>query len=288
MPPKRKKKFVAKPRPTAPQPNVLRKQIVTGVLIASALALVVTAINKISHLESKQITGVEVIGGRTIPKSQIEQIVNETLVGDYYRLIPKRFVFTYPEHTITENILRLDRVKSAKVTLKDTTVVVVFEEHIPMALWCTESDVQCHFIDQSGLAFALAPELSGGAFIRYAESGREPEKGTVGFGKDFLSANELFTEQLQSELGLYVTHIVKAGDYDTEYTVSGGGVIKVSQTVDLEQSFKNLRSILQSEDFIHLESGTFQYIDLRFGDKVFVNEEVGSADSASSSLQAEE
>jgi len=49
--------------------------------------------------------------------------------------------------------------------------------------------------------------------------------------------------------------------------------LKVSQLMPVADSFKNLQSILSSEEFIHLQNGAFQYIDLRFGDKIFLNEE---------------
>ena len=42
---------------------------------------------------------------------------------------------------------------------------------------------------------------------------------------------------------------------------------------------ENLKTILVSEEFSHLKPGNFQYIDLRFGNKIFVNEEeVGSVE----------
>jgi hypothetical protein len=35
----------------------------------------------------------------------------------------------------------------------------------------------------------------------------------------------------------------------------------------------NLMAVISSPDFSHLKPGNFQYIDLRYGNKVFVNEE---------------
>ncbi len=118
--------------------------------------------------------------------------------------------------------------------------------------------------------------------MRYIENGVKPEKHQIAFTNEFVKNNQAFIEQLKDEMGIYVTHVEKMADYDVEYTVSGGGQIKTSQTIDLDKSFKNLRTVLQSEDFIHLGSGEFQYIDLRFGDKVFVNEEVGVAEDVAS------
>ena len=48
-----------------------------------------------------------------------------------------------------------------------------------------------------------------------------------------------------------------------------------------EETVANLRSILASDEFNDLQPGSFQYIDLRFGNKVFVNKEDPSLIAAS-------
>ncbi len=87
---------------------------------------------------------------------------------------------------------------------------------------------------------------------------------------------ESFIVLLEEQLSLYVTHVHKRSTYDVEYTISGGGIIKVSQSIKMQESFENLQTILSSEEFMHISPGSFQYIDLRFGDKVFVNEVMGT------------
>jgi hypothetical protein len=49
--------------------------------------------------------------------------------------------------------------------------------------------------------------------------------------------------------------------------------------------FQNLKTILASEEFAHIAPGEFQYIDLRFGDKVFVREANMDTSTTSSSTQ---
>ena len=69
----------------------------------------------------------------------------------------------------------------------------------------------------------------------------------------------------------------KIGPEEVTFEVAGGGQIKVTLTQPIEDSLGNLEVLLSSPDFDHLAPGNFQYIDLRFGDKVFVNEEVLTA-----------
>jgi hypothetical protein len=107
-----------------------------------------------------------------------------------------------------------------------------------------------------------------------------PEVGQTGFEMPFMKDTEVFVRLLEENLALYTTHIEKMGNYDVWYTISGGGLIKVSQSIPMEESFENLQTILLSEEFKHIEPGSFQYIDLRFGEKIFVNEAVGGTASS--------
>lgn len=280
----RRKKTLPRVRSKAVVPSMLRRQIIIGVIITIFISLIIFGIYKLTRLDSLQIKNVEVVGGQTIPHANIKKIATDTLNGTYWRLIPRRFTYFFPETEISKNIAALDRVHHVKVDKPDRNkVLVIFDEYVPYALWCDAVEsTDCLFIDYTGFAFAAAPDLSGGAFVRFVEAGREPVKETGAFSKEFIASNQSFIELLENELGLFVTQVEKSGDYDLEYTVSGGGQLKVSQTMELDKSFRNLKTVLQSEDFVHLEPGKFQYIDLRFGDKVFVNEEPETAVASTS------
>ena len=254
---------------------MLTIQILTGLGIVVVLGLLVTVIWYGTRVQSLQINSIEVVGGYTIPHSEIETKVQERLIGTYFKLIPKSFRATYPKNAILENIYSIARVKNVAIEVLDTQkIVIVFEEYRPHALWCEFQDSpECLFLDDSGYAFSQAPILTGSAFIRYVDEDTLPEIKTQGFAPDFIHQTQEFSDLLATQLDLYVTHVEKVQDLDILYTVSGGGVLKVSQSMTPETSFKNLRSILSSENFIHLQNGAFQYIDLRFGDKIFLNEE---------------
>jgi len=263
-------------RRRAKQPeSLLRTQIIVGVCIVLTLSLVGAGTWYGSRIASLQITEVSVLGGFTIPHAEIENRVWERLTGSYLRLVPHTFAPTYPKKAIIEHIYSMDRVKNVHLETLDTQkLVVVFEEYQPHALWCSEVAAKdCLFLDETGYAFGEAPDLTGSAFIRYVNQNIIPERKTQGFETSFIKETQTFAELLAQELDLYVIHIEKYDDLDITYTVSGGGVLKVSQVMDSSVSFTNLKSILSSEQFVHLQNGAFQYIDLRFGDKIFLNEE---------------
>lgn len=273
-----KKKVVDRPV------SMLRTQITVGLCITIVLGLVITGVWYGTRVASLQITEVSIVGGYTIPHPEIEEKVRQRLTGTYFLLVPHTFRLFYPENAIIENIKSIARVKNVHLELVEgQELAVVFEEYRPYALWCESHDTkECLFLDEFGFAFSEAPDLTGGAFVRYIDTEHTPERKTQAFESTFIKNTQSFVEMLADELDLYVTHVEKVQDLDVEYTVSGGGVLKVSQLVDMEKSFDNLKAILNSEDFIHLQNGAFQYIDLRFGDKIFLNEEGVLQDTASS------
>ncbi len=280
-----------KPRKTRYwQLTPLQKQLIAGAVILVAVSLIITAVYYASRIDSLQIREVSVVGGETIPHSLIEDTVRQELAGTYMHLIPKQFMPLYPKDRIHERVAALDRVKNVHVELGgNQTLIVAFDEYVPYALWCEHPDSRaCLFIDATGYAFAASPALLGSAFVRYTQEGVAPAVDTSGFDRSFIEQSETFIQQLEQQLDLYVTHVIRRGAYDVDYTIAGGGVIKVSQSVPMQESFENLQTILLSDEFKHIAPGSFQYIDLRFGEKIFVNEEVAAPAEANATTIQEE
>jgi len=260
---------------TKKERSMWQTQLIVGVSLVVLIGILVTTVWHVTRIQSAQITKIEVHGGFTIPHSKIKELATQTLQGTYFKLIPRSFRLLYPKRDIINSVESLPRLKNIEIDVVDTqTLVIFFEEYTPEALWCMDYESKsCLFLDSTGYSFAEAPALNGGAFIRYVDSGIVPEIKKSGFSREFIKETQLFSELLAEELDLYVIYIERVENLDILYTVSGGGILKVSQSMASADSFENLRSILGSEDFIHLQNGAFQYIDLRFGDKIFLNEE---------------
>lgn len=284
---RKKKGVVKRKRRRVKESHPLRFQLVVGVLLFTLIGTLIAGVWYGTRIESLQIKDISVVGGQTIPHQELADRASEELSGAYFRIIPKRFIWFYPKDEIVRSLSAVDRVKNVHIEVTDDdTLAIAFDEYRPYALWCERSDErQCLFMDESGYAFAIAPELYGSAFVRYVEENVVPEVGATAFDTAFMTQTSAFIDALLEELSLYVTHVEKIGDYDIQYRVSGGGTIKVSQTISATETFNNLKTILESDSFEHLEPGAFQYIDLRFGDKVFINEELSTDETASSTVQ---
>ncbi len=250
------------------------RQFFIGLATASLLALLITGIWHLTRMKSLTIVDVQVVGGETISHEEIKSLVNLELIGSYYKLVPKRFTYLYPNSTISKKIARIPRVKNVNIEISSrTTMIVTFEEYQAFALWCENlASKDCLFLDRFGYAFAVAPRLDGGAFLRYSSEDK-PEVGRVLFDADYIQGTNSFVETTYNQLGLNIMQVKRELD-DVTYYIAGGGEIRTTLGMSYLDTLKNLATILTSEEFSHLAPGNFRYVDLRFGNKVFVNEEM--------------
>jgi len=215
---------------------------------------------------------VSVAPGETVEASDVKKIVEEKLVGNHFAFIPKHFTWTYPEEEIEEAISNIPKVAAVEVELdSDKVLNISYREYGPKALWCGEST--CVFIDKHGYAFAEAPNLNGGAMVRFSERGVEPELKQMAFSEDFINSSFALIQAAYNNLGFNIIAVEKIADSEAIYQISGGGQIKVSLQQSMDQTLNNFSTIINSRDYSHLAPGNFEYIDLRYGNKVFIMEE---------------
>lgn len=273
------------------------RQILYGVL--SILFVVTTGYGTwyVTRLPAFTISNVEVADGDTVSHEEIKHRVESGLEGNYIFLVPKRFTYFYPHDDIQKDVAAMSRIAKVKLEKVDhTTLNVSFEEHVPRALWCLSAEVgtstqlsglstDCVFLSDDGYAFADAPELRGGVYLRHISDDRQPEATT-----QFLPATDMgriatFTEALEIELGFRTYMVEHTAVGDEVYYLTGGGKFLVSPSELAQTTFDNLRSILESEEFSHIAPGNFNYIDLRFGNRVFVNEEFPEENETSAATE---
>lgn len=265
--------------------RVLIRQILFGTLTIFLVTGLGYGVWWVTHLPGLNIDEVQVSGGETLSHGEVKNIVEKQLSGEYVRLIPKRFVWTYPEEAILQSLEEIDRIKNIKINRENQSLSVYFEEYQPFALWCGSVDTDCMFIDQEGFAFAKAPWLEGSSFVRYREKEREPEKRVAAFSPEFIQATKIFINSVYDQLGFNITEVEKTGMEEIIYYVVGGGEIKVSSRMSTDETLQNLGTILGSQEFSHLEPGNFRYVDLRYGNKVFVNETFANNKETATSTQ---
>ncbi len=255
-----------------PETKQLLKNISIGLGVFTLIGCLLYGVWHGTRISVLTIDEVLVSGGETISHSAVASDVSALLEGEYMRFVPRRFAWTYPETEILATLNQIDRVKDPQISRDGRTLFITLAEYKPVALWCdATSTTTCAFIDSDGYAFALAPQLTGGAFVRYVQVGQPVATGE-GFAQhdDFALLRELVTLLGQSDWPVAAIELDQARD--AFVYLAGGGELKVSLLLMPVDTIDNLQTVLSTEQYRHLVPNNFVYIDLRFGNKVFVSE----------------
>lgn len=252
-------------------------QIVRGVVRLLAVVAVLGLAWYVTRLPFFTITEVAVRGGETISHEDVRAQVLQELQGAYFLIVPKHFTYLYPSERIHAVLAKNTRMHDIVLARTDRhTLDVSFKEYVPYALWCSysASTSPCYFVTEDGYAFAEAPVLQGGALPRHVLEGVDDlHVGDLHTEKS-LAEIDAFMQRATQELGLRIASVLHKKNGDIELHINGGGAIFVSGKKDLNTAFDNLTSVLSSTEFKHIEPGNFKYIDVRFENKVFVNEKL--------------
>ena len=257
-----------------PDTVVLLRHFFVGISLFALVIAVGACIWYGTRIERLTIAEIAVTGGETVDAAQVRERVAASLAGTYAGFIPRRFVWFYPRDAVAAAVREAPRVNELRIERHGTTLKVTFTEHEPTALWCvstTDTD-SCLFLNQTGFAFAAAPNLQGGTFIRYQTLEQEPTTGVRPLpAADFATTQALAAALAGEQLPVQRIEIDGAGD--AYFALAGNSELWISLSDDPQRVLENLATILESDEFDHLAPGDFQYIDLRFGNKVYVNDE---------------
>jgi len=137
-----------------------------------------------------------------------------------------------------------------------------------------------------GYAFTDAPQLSGGSFLRFVVEDTPLLLRQTPLHETKLAAARTMADSLEREQGFAVEEVFFEQSGDVTYTLIGGARLHTTASTPIAETLSNLETVLESEDFLHLRPNNFAYIDLRFGNKVFVNEEVAGPVSTSTATSS--
>lgn len=251
-------------------------QVLYGIVAIVVVVMLCVLVWFGTRHDSLVVSQVVVTGGETIDHQGVETIVEDLLRGSYLFLVPRRFVYTIPKEEIIAAIEAIPRVHNVRVARDGTTLRVSFSEYVPDALWCVDGSnaSECYFLDKTGYAFSIAPALRGGALLRHVveESGELAEKQVL--EPEVIERTKELARLLNERFGYRVSQVFHSVVGDVTYTIHGASELKTAMSMPVPEIIDNLASILESEEFSHLAPGNFEYIDLRFGKKVFVKEVV--------------
>lgn len=260
-----------------------RVLIAAGILVLCGAA--VYAVSWISYLPQFNISGISVVGAQDIKEELITRSLETVLDDGSYRLLSRRNIFLYPRADLEEVVARsfppVKTVHIARPSVLATNIVVTIEEREPFARWCEEEGEQCYFLDDGGFIYtrveasvgtttaASIPRtqyiFSGGLTAAIgAASSTEP------IGQWFVQAHLPGLLSLLTYLGQagFTVVSVQVGGQDILIQLQEGFLVKASFGADAGTLVKNLELVLAS-DVLKGKADALEYVDLRFGNRVY-------------------
>ncbi len=265
-----------------------RKIFWLKVLFFALLAgCVLSGIILLARWQKLNIQSVQVIGADGADASALKGAVEKEISGDYLLFLPKANIFIYPSGSIQKNLS--DSFKMFKdISLKISTSGVLEVSVTPRKgayLWCGDMFANgganpCYFMDDGGYIFEKAPYFSGSVYFKFYGKLARDESDPA--GENYLSG--IFSKIISFKNTLDQMNIkpmalqgMDNGEmefflYSPNSSSSLPPAVIFNSSSDFTKLAENLQTALSTEPLkseYRKKYASLQYIDLRYGNKVY-------------------
>lgn len=246
--------------------------IVIVIIIAIALAAWGSGYEKIT------VRSISVAGNEITENERIKEIARLAMEGRYFYLFDKSNILIFPRAHIVENLAgvfpRLSNIEIERQSLAALAISV--SEREPAYLICMPAQAdetkgsQCFFADKDGFIFARAPHFSGDVYTRVTSEAATTSANILGThaAEEKKWSHITALEALLVERGKNVKQIRVRERDEYELILENGVRLLFNTSESPERLADNFDSVLQE---VPLEQN-IDYIDFRFGNKVFYRE----------------
>lgn len=273
------------PPPTRRSPLRVRRRrtrVLFALLVMSLIAGGVYGISLVSYLPQLSVQRIDVAGANDIRPELVRAFVETELSSDSFTFFSPSNIFLYPrteiEAAIEEYFPRVENARISRESLLANAITVSIEEREPFARWCsisrasfTEEQIElCYAIDTGGFIFAPVSTTTAAFATRYVFEGSLATTSSP-VGQTYLSGTFAGVVTLLERLGqagFSPERISAEGEQDFSVNLSQSFTIRASFGADVGSLVRNLELVLSSEA-LRGEEDELEYIDLRFGNRVY-------------------
>ncbi len=246
-----------------------RKRIRIIAISVVALLVLVGASVALFRAPFLRVTAVSVTGAQTLDVDEVKQFVEERIAGYYLFVYPKNDILLYPQTSIERELLSTYPILKHVEVHADNfhTIGVVLRERQPAAVWCA---TDCYLMDEDGVVYAPVQYTPTDQYITYSGrvSGEQMPKQFLTVDTfQALAALASALSQVESDDPVRQVVVDEHGDVRAYFQNDFLLIFSIKdQTGDVFERFTLAR---QAEPLVGKSLGDFEYIDLRFGDKLY-------------------
>jgi cell division septal protein FtsQ len=266
-----------------------RRRVVLEKILISLLGLLAVFFSAVylSRLNSLNINDIEISGNKVVSTEMIKTIIEQQLAGKYLGLFPKTNLLFYPKNKI-ENALQnqLQRLKNIDLKIQNNKILQVsVTERIPTYLWCgadlptNAAAENCYFMDTDGYIFDTAPYFSGEVYFKFYGGANINAVSPLGSYFSEQNFQQLISfKNILLSLNLTPVALDDTNDGNMTMLLSRGISLAADPKIlfkadaDFENVAENLQTALTTEPLqseFKNKYASLEYIDLRFGNKVY-------------------
>jgi len=246
-----------------------KRKIFKSIAFFVVTAAVLYGLVYLANLSKFRIKSVEPQSDNKILNEEIKKGVLNIISGKYFKILPKDNVFLLPKDEIEAYLMKeFPRIKSATVEIElPDNLLVKFEERKQEALLCYGKE--CGFLDDSGFVFEKAPYFSGDAYIKFIDE--QSGDASLAIGKNIIEASKfqkiMEFINLASKEKIVINKVLIKSEGLFHLITKEGWAILISDKNEPALTMDNLLLVLNEK--IKDRRRTLDYIDLRFGNKVY-------------------
>ncbi len=253
-----------------------RARMLKITFIVVAILLVFGATVWISYFSFLRFDKVVVKGNVAIDSADIEAVAQKHLAGAYGSIYAKSNKLIYPKDEIEADILAsFPSINTLAIEAEGKALQVSLTERKPAYIWCkgtpqTKTTDDCYFMDASGAIFSKGPQVSGNAYFTfYGLITDEDPIGKVFLSEEMIKGIDMIKNTLDQN-NVEVNAFITNEDKVNEIILTKGGKIVFKADQDPAITSSSI-SLLKKKTKLLDQTGTstLEYIDLRFGNKVY-------------------
>jgi hypothetical protein len=246
-----------------------------AVLVFLFCVFVVAGTVALAHAPFWRIKKVNVVGNESIASSTIASFVQEKLKGQWGYVLPKDNILLYPKASLRAELLtHFPMLRSAVLKAENfSTLMVEVGERKPHALWCGErrsAGDACVLLDDAGIAYGGAVSFAGSAYLHYYGKATEAGPAKQYLSEDTFRAVDAVALAVAADMSEdTLIYIEVDSEQDVHLGFKSGFVVIYPLDESGAAILERLKLARSAEPFATRSLSDFQYLDLRFGDKLY-------------------